>query len=309
MQYLCRVAAILAAVSAVAPAATGAPPAVKVATPAELFERAKNAYTFGDYAQAVRLFDGLLNPKVLLAETRDIEEALELLGIGAFYEGDRGRSREAFLRLLSLHPEHQLDPLLVRPEVVSFFSAISTELADRLDELRKRREVQAAWEAEQRRRSGPVVVRRELETPRWLGVVPFGVPQYLRDDVAWGTVFATGQALTALASVVAFSWSGGRVPRGAGAPRRRRPGLRDRPRSSRGRAGANGPVDGRGIPRTRRVGHRRRTAAVEGIDPPRRGDEDLDSRSEATPAGGAEAPDRGEQRGARGRRVGPPSLE
>jgi len=183
---------------------------VKVATPAELFERAKNAYTFGDYAQAVRLFDGLLNPKVLLAETRDIEEALELLGIGAFYEGDRGRSREAFLRLLSLHPEHQLDPLLVRPEVVSFFSAISTELADRLDELRKRREVQAAWEAEQRRRSGPVVVRRELETPRWLGVVPFGVPQYLRDDVAWGTVFATGQALTALASVVAFSWARGR---------------------------------------------------------------------------------------------------
>ena len=176
-------------------------------SPIERFERAKNAYTYGDYAQAVRLLDELLNPSVQLHETRDIEEALELLGIAAFYEGDRARAREAFLRLLSLRPEHRLDPLIVRPEVVAFFDAIGAELSDRLEELRHKRELERAWQAEQRRLRESIVVRREIETPLWLSVVPFGVPQYARGDVPWGTVFATTQAAAALTSIVAYAWA------------------------------------------------------------------------------------------------------
>lgn len=182
-------------------------PQVAAAGPAEEFQKAKNAYTFGDYTLAVATLDQLLNPKVRLERTSDIHEALELLGIAAFYEADRVRSREAFVRLLSLKPDHQLDPLLVRPEVVDFFTGIRTELRDKLDELRKRRELQRQWEQEQGRAQNPPIVRvrREIATPYVLNWVPFGVPQFTYDSTLWGSFFLAGQAAALLTSVGAFS--------------------------------------------------------------------------------------------------------
>jgi len=195
--------------AALAAAALLALPAASPASPAEEFERAKNAYTFGDYALAVQLLDALLNPSVRLQDTGRIEEALELLGIAAYYEGDRTRSREAFLRLLSLRPDHRLDPLLVRPEVVELFTGIRTELKDKLEELRRKRDLRQAWEAEQHRKGQPVdvVVRREVETPLWLSCVPFGVPQFSRGSPGWGAFFAGSQALAGLGSLVAWTWA------------------------------------------------------------------------------------------------------
>ncbi len=183
-------------------------PHLASAGPAEEFQKAKNAYTFGDYKLAVSSLDKLLNPRVRLERTSDIHEALELLGIASFYEADRARSREAFVRLLSLEPNHKLDPLLVRPEVVDFFTGIRTELSDKLDELRRRRELQRQWEKEQGRSGDPTVVRvrRELVTPYVLNWVPFGVPQFTYDSTLWGSFFLAGQAAAALTSIGAYGF-------------------------------------------------------------------------------------------------------
>ena len=181
------------------------------AGPAEEFTKAKNAYTFGDYNLAVATLDKLLNPKVRLERTADIHEALELLGIAAFYENDRPRSREAFVRLLSLEPDHKLDPLPVRPEVVDFFTGIRTELRDKLEELRRRRELQRQWEQEQGKPKDPSIVRvqREISTPYVLNWVPFGVPQFTYDSTLWGSFFLAGQAAALLTSVGAYSFREG----------------------------------------------------------------------------------------------------
>ncbi len=181
------------------------PCAAAVAGPLEEFQKAKNAYTFGDYKLAMATLDHLLNPKVRLERTGDIHEALELLGIAAFYEGDRPRSREAFVRLLSLEPDHKLDPLLVRPEVVDFFSGIRSELREKLDELRRRRELQRQWEREQGLKDpGEVEVRRELVTPYVLNWVPFGVPQFTYGNSVWGSIFLAAQSAALLTSVSAY---------------------------------------------------------------------------------------------------------
>lgn len=181
------------------------------AGPAEEFQKAKNAYTFGDYNLAVATLDKLLNPKVRLERTGDIQEALELLGIAAYYENDRPRSREAFVRLLSLSPDHKLDPLLVRPEVVDFFTGIRTELRDKLEELRRRRDLQLQWEREQDKNAAPSIVRiqREIATPYVLNWVPFGVPQFTYDSTLWGSFFLAGQAAALLTSVGAYSFREG----------------------------------------------------------------------------------------------------
>ena len=52
-----------------------------------------------------------------------------------------------------------------------------------------------------------VIVRRVVETPLWLALVPFGVPQLSRGDTAWGAWFLGSQALAGLASVGAFTWA------------------------------------------------------------------------------------------------------
>ena len=188
-------------------------PAAARAGSAEDFQRAKNAFTFGDYALAVQVLDGLMNPRVMLERTGDIHEALELLGIASYYEDARPRSREAFVRLLSLAPDHRLDPLLVRPEVVDFFESIRSELSEKLDELRRKRSLQAAWEDEARRRAEAPeqIVRREIETPYLLNFVPFGAPQFHYGSPGWGSFFLASQLATAATSMGAFVWGSTRT--------------------------------------------------------------------------------------------------
>ena len=48
-------------------------------------------------------------------------EALRLLGIGLYLNGRPGGAERAFIDLIHLRPQHNLDPSITRPEVVAFF--------------------------------------------------------------------------------------------------------------------------------------------------------------------------------------------
>lgn len=201
-----------------------APGSLAHAGPEEEFEKAKNAYTFGDYKLAVGTLDALLNPKVRLDRAEDIDEALELLGVAAYYEGDLARSREAFTRLLSLDPDHNLDPLLVRPEVVDFFRGIQSSLRNKLEELRRKRELELQVRGDPGGDGGAgpgavIRVRREVATPYVLNWVPFGVPQYTYGSPGWGSFFLATQAAALLGSVGGYTYRESlRGPDGAAAP-------------------------------------------------------------------------------------------
>jgi hypothetical protein len=197
------VRALLAASAALALAA---PCPAAAADPGAEFDRAKNAFSYGDYTLAARSLHDLLNPRVLLDTTDDIKEALELLGISRYYEDQRPEAREAFVRLLSLDPDHHLDPLLVPPPLVEFFDGIASELRARLDELRKKKEAERLWQEQQQasRVRTVTITRRELELPYVLNFVPFGVPQLVYEESAWGTFFLASQAGAAAASMGGF---------------------------------------------------------------------------------------------------------
>lgn len=133
------------------------------------FNRARNAFTFGNYPEAVALLRGLLNPMRLREEDR-IAEARQLLGVSLYFVKQFDAAREEFERLLFLRPRQQLDPLLFPPPVIEFFEKVRETIKDKLARLHP--ELRPS-------QPGPVIIERRVERNHYLlSFFPFGVGQF-----------------------------------------------------------------------------------------------------------------------------------
>jgi hypothetical protein len=125
-----------------------------------------------------------------------------MLGICyALAEQRRDASRE-FSSLLSLDPDHQLDPFEVPPPVMELFEAQKSLMKSRLDELRRARERQKDEFSD-----GGVLVERITTvrtTPFAAAFLPFGLAQLANGEVVKAAAFGSAQGVGLLINIVGY---------------------------------------------------------------------------------------------------------
>lgn len=160
------------------------------ATPLEDFARARNAFTFGNYPEAIRLLTSLLAPLQLRDEAQ-VVEARQLLGVCHYFVRSFFAAQEEFERLLYVRPRHELDPLLFPPPVIEFFEKVRTRIKDKLALLHPENRTEPAV---------PTLILRKVEKRhRLLAFFPFGVGQ-LQNGRAGKALFFLASELAMLAT-------------------------------------------------------------------------------------------------------------
>jgi tetratricopeptide (TPR) repeat protein len=184
----------------------------------EAMNRARVTFEYGDYPQAAKLLNQLVeNGHFESASLR--AEAYRLLGLASFYQGKKGEAYSAFLEYLYLDPFAELDPFYVPPAAVSFFDQVKKEAEPRLAPIRAQKKTQeearlkaASEEAERRRQReleeerkkladlAPSVEKRVVQHEFWVCVLPFGVGQMQNGDRSLGIALATAELITGATS-------------------------------------------------------------------------------------------------------------
>ena len=206
---------------AAAPAAPAkADPAPTVQNPSEALRQAKNSFDYGSYEQAAKLAEQLIDTHAL-ERPQDQIEAFRLLGLSRYFEHQPAPARDAFLNLLSLDPDYQLDPFYVPPQAIAFFEGVRTDNQALLQPIRqRRREAQQALQLEEearkklltQARAPPeeakvklVNVRVERHSPA-IALLPFGAGQFQNGNpkLAWGLLVP--EAVLGATSVFGYAW-------------------------------------------------------------------------------------------------------
>ena len=225
--WLCAALSILSISTSAAAQETGPaaapkkgprPPAdLKVATPLEALQRSRQAFEYGDYA----LVERLLKPQAARIENAALRaEAWRLLGLSYFYQSKNEDASAAFIELLTIEPDEELDPFYVSPRAIAKFEEIKAEAEEALrpirekkraeaEERRRAAEAEAAarkqreLEAEERRISAlrpPIMERRVVQKEFWVTLLPFGIGQMQNGDQSLGTALATSQIIAGATS-------------------------------------------------------------------------------------------------------------
>jgi len=167
-------------------------------------KRARDRFEFGAWADSAAIVRQYLAAHPEPAEA-DALAAQQILGISEWHLGDRNQARSAFVSLLSIDPEHKLDPFLVPPAIVEFFEDVKREHEPTLRPLRERRRVLKEQErlaeearrrlfAEERARSGPATkIVKVQERSYILNWMPLGAGQFQNGHRAKGTAIAAAE--------------------------------------------------------------------------------------------------------------------
>jgi hypothetical protein len=181
--------------------ATTDPARDPTATPEQRFSLGRRSFEYRDCPAAIAALADLAVPGLLADEGAQLE-VHRMLGI-CYALGDQKReaSRE-FSSMLSLDPDHQLDPFEVPPPVMELFETQKQMMKTRLDELRRARERQKDDLVD-----GGVLVERVTmlkTTPLPAAFLPFGLAQWANGEPAKGAVFASVQGVGLLVNVIGY---------------------------------------------------------------------------------------------------------
>jgi tetratricopeptide (TPR) repeat protein len=184
-------------------------------SPSPDLKRARDRYEFGAWADAAGAARALLSRRPELSEAEAIE-AWRILGLAEYQLGDERQAREAFVNLLSLDPDHALDPFLVPPAIVEYFDRVKQESEPQLQPLRERKrqlkeqerlaeEARRRLLAEEQARSGPPTrVIRAQERIYLFNWLPFGAGQFQNGDNVKGTIIASSEIVFGLVNLAAI---------------------------------------------------------------------------------------------------------
>lgn len=214
---LALAAALAAALPARAQQAERPPPPEGEDAVAEQVRLAQRDFEYGDYARVAQRLSGLVevgrfqSPELRARAYTLLGEALLLQNPPREVEAHR-----AFLELLFLDPDTELDPFFVPPRVIEFFEREKKELESQIAPLRAQRRAErearrkALEEEAQRRREEeakrrmeairPNVERTVVQHEYWVSLLPFGLGQLQNGDKTLGYTLATLEIIFGAAS-------------------------------------------------------------------------------------------------------------
>ena len=214
-----RALALAAALASAAPAR--AQPALQPGesedVAAEQVRLAQRDFEYGDYAKVSQRLAGLV--EVGRFQSPELRaRAYALLGESLLLQNPprEAEAHRAFLELLFLDPDTELDPFFVPPRVIEYFEREKKELGPQIAPLRAQRRAEKearrkAFEEEaQRRREEEAKRRMEAMRPNvertvvqheyWVSLLPFGLGQLQNGDRALGYTLATMEVIFGAAS-------------------------------------------------------------------------------------------------------------
>lgn len=145
----------------------------------DALERAENAWVFGDFDEVIEALEVHLLPTPPPVDPRTLTRAYGRLGASAVYAEREDLVRDAFLALLRLDPDHELNPLIYPNAVIEEFRQIRVLYADELGDT----EPDVAP-------GETVFVERSVERqPRAVSMAPFGYGFYARGEPGIGTAW------------------------------------------------------------------------------------------------------------------------
>jgi len=184
---------------------------------AEQVRLAQRDFEYGDYAKVSQRLASLVEVgRFQTAELR--AKAYSLLGEALLLQNPprEAEAHRAFLELLFLDPDTELDPFYVPPKVIEFFEAEKKELEPQIAPLRAQRRAdkearrKALEEESQRRRAEetarrlaamqPSVERTVVQHEFWVSLLPFGLGQLQNGDKSLGYTLATLEIIFGAAS-------------------------------------------------------------------------------------------------------------
>ena len=172
------------------------------AGPLEELSDAENWFLYGNFDKVVEKLSPLVEPKSQLADRKDLGRSYELLGLSSFYLRHEPDARKYFERLIRLDPDHQLDPLVVPPPAIRFFTDLHDSLRAELEKQKEALQRELREEDERRRRANLVIERVELvRNNRLVAAIPFGIGQFQNEDMGLGTAFLACEVALTGASV------------------------------------------------------------------------------------------------------------
>jgi hypothetical protein len=216
-----RALAVAAALAAAAPASAQQAERQRLESEdaaAEQVRLAQRDFEYGDYAKVAQRLAGLV--EVGRFETPELRaRAYTLLGEALLLQNPprEVEAHRAFLEVLFLDPDTELDPFYVPPRVIAFFEREKKELEPQIAPLRAQRRAEKearrrAFEEEaQRRRQEeterrlraiqPNVERTVVQHEFWVSLLPFGLGQLQNGDRTLGYTLATLEVIFGAASV------------------------------------------------------------------------------------------------------------
>jgi hypothetical protein len=217
-----RALALAAALSAVAPARAQQQERSQQQVEAEdavaeQVRLAQRDFEYGDYTKVAQRLTGLV--EVGRFQTPELRaRAYTLLGEALLLQSPPrvAEAHRAFLELLFLDPDTELDPFYVPPRVIEFFEREKKELEPQIAPLRAQRRAEkevrrkALEEEAQRRREEeakrridairPNVERTVVQHEFWVSLLPFGLGQLQNGDKTLGYTLATLEVIFGAAS-------------------------------------------------------------------------------------------------------------
>jgi tetratricopeptide (TPR) repeat protein len=178
----------------------------------EKLRQARANFDYRNYGPAADLAQEVIDSRAL-ERTPDQIETYRILGLSRFFQGRTEEARIAFINLLSLDPDFQLDPFYVPPQAVAFFERVRADNQALLQPIRERRREALRQEEEARARllnqgqAQPQIIREQVTRPSAaVALLPFGVGQFQNGDTTLGVTFAVTEAIAAVASVSCYVW-------------------------------------------------------------------------------------------------------
>jgi hypothetical protein len=150
---------------------------------------AEDAWFFGSYPEVVRILSPLLvpTPDPNLAHDQ-LLRGYELLGASLHFQFGPDRSEPAFVALLYLEPDHDLDPFVFPESMRRYLDNLRDALRVELEAIRR-----------ERRRgvySGQLFVGRTVERRSLVvSMLPFGIGHFLNGERGWGTFYLVTELL------------------------------------------------------------------------------------------------------------------
>lgn len=184
---------------------------------AEQVRLAQRDFEYGDYTRVAQRLSSLV--EVGRFQTPELRaRAYTLLGEALLLHTPprEAEAHRAFLELLYLDPDTELDPFYVPPRVIEFFEREKKELEPQIAPLRAQRRAEKEArrrsleeeaqrrqkeEAERRMRAiQPNVERTVIQHEFWVSLLPFGLGQLQNGDKTLGYTLATLEVIFGAAS-------------------------------------------------------------------------------------------------------------
>jgi len=202
------------ATSATAPvASTTETSAAAALPPDQRFKRGRSLFEYRDCPGAIAVLSELAVPGQLDDEREQLE-VHRMLGVCFALLDQRREAAREFSSLLSIDPDHELDPFEVPPPVVDIFDAQKAAMKIRLAEIRRARE--RAREDGLGDEGGVLVERvTTVQSTPWASLfLPFGLAQLAQGEPVKAAVLGAAQGVGLLVNVVGF-WGSLAVQQGA----------------------------------------------------------------------------------------------